>query len=57
MFKDSGDGNIDATKILLQAVENKIYKKFSFTEDKIKKCEIENQKLIEDFTNNTNSKF
>ena len=34
MFKDSGNGNIDATKVMVKALEEKIFKKFELIDEK-----------------------
>ncbi|MCQ2817022.1 MAG: hypothetical protein MJ252_07130 [archaeon] len=39
LFKDSGTGTTDAAKMLCLTLENKVFKKFGFVEDRIKKCE------------------
>ena len=45
MFKDNGDGNIDATKILVKALEEKVFKKFNLLDEKYKKDAADNFKL------------
>ena len=36
LIKDSGDGSVDASKILVAALESKVFKKFSLLDEKIK---------------------
>ena len=36
LIKDSGDGSVDASKILVAALESKVFKKFSLIDEKIK---------------------
>ena len=36
LIKDSGDGTVDASKILVAALESKVFKKFSLLDEKIK---------------------
>ena len=45
MFKDSGDGNIDMTKVLVKALEEKVFKKFNLLDEKYKKDAADNLKL------------
>ena len=45
MFKDSGDGNIDATKLLVKSLEEKVFKKFYLIDEKYKKDSANNIKL------------
>ena len=44
MFKDSGDGTIDATKVLVRALEEKVFKKLEFVDTRYKKDAIDNLK-------------
>lgn len=58
IFKDvqiTGGGDIDASKILIQALEKKVFDKFKFQEDKIKKDEEILLKVRGDLTNLKNS--
>ena len=45
MFKDSGDGNIDLTKVLVKSLEEKVFKKFDILDEKYKKDSADNIKL------------
>ena len=36
MFKDNGDGTIDATKVMVRALEDKVFKKFEFVDKRYK---------------------
>ena len=45
MFKDSGDGNIDMTKVLVKSLEEKVFKKFNLLDEKYKKDSADNMKL------------
>ena len=45
MFKDSGDGNIDMTKVLIKALEEKIFKKFELLDERYKKDANDNIKI------------
>ena len=56
IFKDSNiSGDIDAAKILIKALEKKIFNKFKFNEDKIKKDEEDILKLKNEITNVKNT--
>ena len=44
MFKDNGDGTIDATKIMVRALEEKVFKKFDFVDKRNKIESLENLK-------------
>ena len=44
MFKDNGDGTIDATKIMVKALEEKIFTKFDFIDKRYKIDSLENLK-------------
>ena len=58
MFKDSGDGNLDASKILISALENKVFKKFELVDERNKKMEsdiFKNKQDIQNLTNNVNA--
>ena len=54
LFKDKGDGNLDASKALIMALENKIFKKFQLVDDKIKTNENDIMKSKNDLTNMVN---
>ena len=45
MFKDNGDGTIDATKVLVKALEEKIFKKFELVDARYKKDSLDNLKV------------
>ena len=45
MFRDSGDGTIDATKIMVKALEEKIFKKFDLVDARYKKDSMDNLKM------------
>ena len=53
MFKDGGDGNIDATKILVKSLEEKVFKKFELLDEKYKKDSSDNMKLRTNVENMT----
>ena len=58
MFKDSGDGNLDASKILISALENKVFKKFELEDEKMKKTDegvFKNKQDIQNLVNSVNS--
>ena len=56
IFKDTNiSGDIDAAKVLIKALEKKVFDKFKFSEDKIKKDEEDLLKLKNDLTNLKNS--
>ena len=42
MFKDSGDGTVDAAKILVRALEEKVFKKFELVDARYKKDAADN---------------
>ena len=44
MFKDNGDGTIDATKIMIKSLEEKIFKKFDLLDKRYKIDSLENAK-------------
>ena len=44
MFKDNGDGTIDATKIMVKALEEKVFKKFDLIDKRYKIDSLENLK-------------
>ena len=45
MFKDSGDGNNDAAKIMIKSLEEKIFKKFDLVDKRYKNDSLENLKI------------
>ena len=45
MFKDSGDGNIDITKVLVKSLEEKVFRKFDLIDEKYKRDAANNMKL------------
>ena len=45
MFKDNGNGSIDATKVMVKALEQKVFKKIEFVETKAKSNSYINDKL------------
>ena len=45
MFKDSGDGTIDATKVMIKALEEKVFKKFELVDARYKKDSLDNLKI------------
>ena len=45
MFKDSGDGTIDAAKVLVRALEEKVFKKIEFVDTRYKKDAMDNMKI------------
>ena len=44
MFKDDGSGTIDATKVMVKALQEKVFKKFELVETRYKKDGVENFK-------------
>ena len=44
MFKDDGSGKIDATKVMIKALQEKVFKKFELVEARYKKEDMENFK-------------
>lgn len=48
LFKDSGDGKIDASKALVSTLENKVFKKFTYFEERLKNVEESNFKIKND---------
>ena len=44
-IKDNGNGDIDATKLLIQALETKIFTKFNIMEERFKNIQMENMKV------------
>ena len=45
MFKDSGDGTIDATKVMVKALEEKVFKKFELVDARYKKDALDSLKM------------
>jgi len=45
MFKDSGDGTVDATKVMVKALEEKIFKKFELVDARYKKDALDSLKM------------
>ena len=43
MFRDSGDGSVDAAKVMVKALEEKVFKKFELVDMRYKKDAIENK--------------
>ena len=44
MFKDDGSGSLDASKVLVKALQEKVFKKFDLVEQRYKKDALENAK-------------
>ncbi len=53
MFKDSGDGTIDATKLLVKSLEEKVFKKFELVDARYKKDSLDNLKIKTNIENIT----
>ena len=51
MFQDSGDGTIDATKVLVKSLEDKIFKKFELVDQKYKAESLETIKIKNNIEN------
>ena len=52
MFKDSGDGTVDAAKVMVRSLEEKVFKKIEFIDSRAKKDQNNNSELknnINDF--------
>ena len=45
MFKDSGDGTVDAAKVMVRALEEKVFKKIEFIDTRAKKDQNNNSEL------------
>ena len=45
MFKDSGDGTVDAAKVMVRALEEKVFKKIEFIDSRAKKDQSNNIEL------------
>ena len=54
LFKDNGDGNLDASKILIQALENKVFKKFGMVDERMKANETDIFNIKNNITNYDN---
>lgn len=54
MIKDSGDGNTDASKVLIRALEARINKRFDLNDEKYKNDQLEFQKVKNQAMNNGN---
>ena len=55
LFKDAGDGNLDASKVLIMALEKKVFKKFEQNDEKTKGLEEDVFKSKNASTNAINS--
>ena len=53
MFKDSGDGTIDATKVMIKSLEEKVFKKFELVDARYKKDSLDNLKIKTNMENIT----
>ena len=53
ILKDSGDGTIDATKVMVKALEEKIFKKFELVDARYKKDSSDNLKMKTNLENIT----
>ena len=53
MFKDSGDGTIDATKLMIKSLEEKVFKKFELVDARYKKDSLDNLKIKSNMENIT----
>ena len=51
IIKDSGDGNVDAAKVLFQSLENKCNKKFEIIDEKYKQEALTNEKMKKNVEN------
>ena len=45
MLKDNGDGTIDATKVMVKSLEEKVFKKFELVDARYKKDSLDNLKI------------
>ena len=45
MFKDSGDGTVDAAKVMVRALEEKVFKKIEFIDTRAKKDQSDNSDI------------
>ena len=55
LVKDSGDGNLDASKVLIMALEKKVFKKFEQNEEKYKVLDEDVTKFKNDFNDLINN--
>ena len=53
MFKDSGDGTVDASKVMIKALEEKVFKKFELVDARYKKDSLDNLKIKTNMDNIT----
>ena len=51
MFQDNGDGTIDATKVLVKSLEDKVFKKFELIDERYKVDSLDNIKLKNNIEN------
>ena len=51
MFKDSGDGTVDAAKVMVKALEEKVFKKIEFVETRAKKEKNDNSDIKDNMEN------
>ena len=51
LFQDSGDGTIDATKVLVKSLEDKVFKKFELIDERYKVDSLDNIKLKNNIEN------
>ena len=56
MIKDNGDGSIDLAKVLIKSLEDKVFKKFEFIDQKIKQESLELMKTMK-MSENINNKM
>ena len=54
LLKDTGDSNIDAAKLMVSSLEEKIFKKFAFIDERNK---IEEEKIVRLLKSDENTKF
>ena len=45
MFKDSGDGTVDAAKVMVKSLEEKVFKKIEFIDTRAKKDQSDNSDI------------
>ena len=45
LFQDNGDGTIDATKVLVKSLEDKVFKKFELIDERYKVDSLDNIKM------------
>ena len=53
MFKDSGDGNVDAAKVMVRALEEKIFKKIEYIDTRSKNDQSNNSEIKNKMSNFT----